>query len=43
VRTVRLLSDREADVVQDEDWDALVARVGSVDNLLDVKRKGKVR
>lgn len=42
VRTVRLLSDREADVVQDEDWDALVARVGSVDNLLDVKRKGKV-
>ena len=42
VRTLRLLTDAEAAVVADQDWDSLVKQVGSVDALLDVTRESTV-
>ncbi|HXH35990.1 MAG TPA: suppressor of fused domain protein [Plantibacter sp.] len=38
VRTLRMLTDGEAAVVSERGWDALVAAVGTVDELLDVER-----
>ena len=38
VRTLRMLTDAEAALVVEQDWDALVTRAGSIDALLDVTR-----
>lgn len=42
VRTLRLLTDAEAVLAGTQGWDALLARAGSVDALLDVTRTGVV-
>jgi len=42
VRTLRLLTDGEAELVAEHGWDVLVERAGSLDDLLDVTRPGVV-
>lgn len=39
VRTLRLLTDAEAELVRTQGWDALLERAGSLDALLDVTRR----